>query len=121
MRLVAHTPELLSPELVSEQAQGSGKPGFVDALDAMMHYPLRDRLSQIACPTLIVWGRRDALVPVDDADEFERLIPNARKVVWDDTGHVPMLERPEAFNRLLEAFIAETPWRHVDDAPLSAA
>jgi len=38
------------------------------------------------------------LVPVEDATEFERLIPNSRKVIFEDTGHVPMLERPETFN-----------------------
>ena len=42
-----------------------------------------------------------------DADEFERLIPDARKVVCADTGHVPMLERPAAFNALLEEFLGE--------------
>jgi pimeloyl-ACP methyl ester carboxylesterase len=46
-------------------------------------------------------------VPVRDAHEFERLIPDARKVVWPDTGHLAMLERPTAFNALLEAFAAE--------------
>jgi pimeloyl-ACP methyl ester carboxylesterase len=46
-------------------------------------------------------------VPVADADEFERLIPNARKVIFDDTGHVPMLERPESFNDLVVDFFAE--------------
>ena len=41
-------------------------------------------------------------------DELERLIPNSRKVVMERTGHVPMLERPERFNREVEAFLAET-------------
>jgi pimeloyl-ACP methyl ester carboxylesterase len=47
------------------------------------------------------------LVPVKDADEFERLIPNARKILMKDTGHVPMLERPARFNALVEEFIAQ--------------
>jgi pimeloyl-ACP methyl ester carboxylesterase len=48
------------------------------------------------------------VLPVKDADEFERLIPDARKVVMRDTGHVPQLERPGAFNDVLMDFIAET-------------
>lgn len=105
--VVAHRPDRLPAALVAEQVRGSGKPGFVPALDALTSYPIHDRLGEIACPTLIVWGTNDMLVPVRDADEFERLIPNARKVVWPQTGHLAMLERPEAFNRLLAAFLSE--------------
>ena len=56
-------------------------------------------LGQIACPTLIVWGAEDKLVPARDADEFARLIPNARKVVWPQTGHVAMLVRRRLVGR----------------------
>jgi pimeloyl-ACP methyl ester carboxylesterase len=111
--LVAHRPDLLPAPLIAEQIRGSGKPGFVPALDALTNYPIRDRLPEIACPTLIVWGTEDKLVPVRDADEFARLIPNARKVVWSQTGHMAMLERPAAFNRLLDAFLAEEPGERV--------
>jgi 4,5:9,10-diseco-3-hydroxy-5,9,17-trioxoandrosta-1(10),2-diene-4-oate hydrolase len=115
--IVAHKPGELPPALIAEQVRGSGKPGFVPALDAITNYPIRDRLGEIACPTLIVWGTEDMLVPVRDADEFERLIPNARKVVWRETGHVAMIERPAAFNRLLEAFLAEEPGERVGAGP----
>ena len=111
--IVARHPELLPAPLVAEQVRGSGKPGFVPALDALTDYPIRDRLGEIACPTLIVWGVEDKLVPARDADEFARLIPNARKVVWPDTGHVAMLELPAAFNALLEAFLHEEPGERV--------
>ena len=111
--IVAHRPDKLPAPLIAEQMRGSGKPGFVPALDALTNYPIRDRLGEIACPTLIVWGSEDRLVPVGDADDFERLIPNSRKVVWPDTGHMAMLERPEAFNRLLAAFLAEEPGERV--------
>ena len=74
-------------------------PASSPALDALTDYPIRDRLSEIECPTLIVWGDEDRLVPVRDADEFGELIPNARKVVWPDTGHVAMLERPARSTR----------------------
>ena len=54
-----------------------------------------------------MWGRNDILVPVDDAEMYEHLIgANARSVVFDDTGHLPMLERPSRFNELLTGFIA---------------
>jgi pimeloyl-ACP methyl ester carboxylesterase len=109
LRTVAAHPELLPAPLVAEQVAGAGRPGLLPALGAMAGYPLRDRLAQVDCPTLIVWGRSDRLVPVRDADEFERLIAGARKIVYDDTGHVPMLERPTCFNEDLRAFLREPP------------
>jgi pimeloyl-ACP methyl ester carboxylesterase len=107
MRLVVHDADRLPAPLIAEQVRGARNAGFVDALDALTDYPIRARLGEIACPTLIVWGTDDHLVPVRDADEFERLIPGARKVVWPETGHMAMLERPAAFNALVEAFAAE--------------
>jgi pimeloyl-ACP methyl ester carboxylesterase len=71
---VATHPELLPAPLVSEQLKGSGKPGFVDAVDALSSYPIRDRLGDITAPTLVVWGENDPLVPVRDAWEFGELI-----------------------------------------------
>src|SRR5215218_1007963 len=110
---VVHRPDLLPAALISEQVRNSGKPGFVDALDALTDYRIRDRLGRIGCPTLIVWGDEDHLIPVRDATEFADLIPGARKVVWPKTGHMAMLERPAAFNALVDAFIAEGPGERV--------
>jgi pimeloyl-ACP methyl ester carboxylesterase len=115
MRFVVTHPEKLPAALITEQIRGSGKPGFVDALDALTGYPIRDRLREIACPTLIVWGSEDRIVPVRDAFEFERLIPDSRKVIYADTGHMAMLERPAAFNALLDRFLAEGPGEEVDE------
>ena len=79
LRLVFAHPEKLPGPLLFEQAKGSGKPGFIDALDALSAYPLRDRLERISVPTLIIWGEHDRLVPLRDADVFEELISDARR------------------------------------------
>jgi pimeloyl-ACP methyl ester carboxylesterase len=68
---------------------------------------MRARLPEIACPTLIVWGAADPVVPLRHAFEFEQLIPNARVVVFPRAGHAPMLELPERFNPVLLDFLAE--------------
>ena len=104
---VMRHPTRLRADLCWEQVHAAGTPGFRDALDALLDYDFRDSLPDISCPTLIIWGREDMLVPVEDADEFERLIPNSRKILMNDTGHVPMLERPVAFNDCLIEFLAE--------------
>jgi len=107
--IVAAHPQKLPAALTIEQVKGSGKPGFSDALEAMFHYPLRDRLQKIGCPTFIVWGDKDRLVPVRDAAVFEKLIDDARAVIYKDTGHVTMMERPARFNRDVHAFLHEDP------------
>ena len=98
-------PSRIAADLMYEQVRGAGKPGMVDALDALTSYDFRERLPEIKAPTLIVWGEHDMLVPVDDAHEFERLITDSRTVILDDTGHVPMLERPRKFNELLAELV----------------
>jgi pimeloyl-ACP methyl ester carboxylesterase len=105
--VVIRRPGRLPAALAAEQIRGAGKPGFVQGLEAVLDYEIRERLGEIACPTLIVWGEKDRLINVHDADVFAELIPNSRKVVFEDTGHMAMLERPERFNPLLEQFLAE--------------
>ncbi|HYZ30540.1 MAG TPA: alpha/beta hydrolase, partial [Thermoleophilaceae bacterium] len=100
-------PLLIDADLAYHTMSGTGSPGFLDALDALTDYDFRDRLVDVKVPVLLVWGHNDNLVPVQDADEFERLIPNARKVILEDTGHVPMLERPQTFNDVVVEFLAE--------------
>jgi pimeloyl-ACP methyl ester carboxylesterase len=109
LALVARYPSRLRADLAYEGFfKGAGKPGFDDALRACLDYDFRDRLPEIRQPTLIAWGEKDSIIPVKDAAEFERLIPDSRKVVMKDTGHIPMAERPETFNDLMMEFLAET-------------
>jgi pimeloyl-ACP methyl ester carboxylesterase len=107
MSLVVADTTRVPADLAREQLRGSGKPGFMDALAAMARYPIADRLDDVGCPTLIVHGDRDKLVPVRDADEFERLIPESRKIVYEGIGHVPQLEVPDRFNADVAAFLAD--------------
>jgi pimeloyl-ACP methyl ester carboxylesterase len=108
LKLIVAHPERLPGALVLEVIRATGRAtGFGAALDAITRYPIRDRLGEIVCPTLIVWGEDDRLVPVSDATELEWLIPNSRKLVYEETGHLPMLERPARFNADLRAFLGE--------------
>jgi pimeloyl-ACP methyl ester carboxylesterase len=116
--LVAARPDRLPPEITYELVKGSGKEGFNDALDALCSYPIRERLPEIECPVLIVWGTKDRLVPLKDAAVFEELIGDSRKIVYQDTGHLTMLERPARFNRDVREFLQEEPG---ETAPESGA
>jgi len=66
---------------------------------------VRERARDVHVPTLLVWGERDPLVPAELAGEWQRAIPQARLVLIPRTGHVPMVERPQAFAIALQKFL----------------
>ncbi len=100
-------PGRLRPELLWEQMVGGLRgPGFTEALAAVIHYDVRDRLAAIETPTLIVWGSDDHVIPVRAGHSFKRRIPGSRMEIFERTGHVPQLERPGRFNALLEQFLS---------------
>ena len=102
--VVAH-PDRLPGPLAAEQLRGAGTDGFIGALEAILDFDLRPRLPLISCPTLIVWGTKDRLISVRDAARFADAIPDARAVIYEDTGHMAMLEQPARFNVLLRDFL----------------
>jgi pimeloyl-ACP methyl ester carboxylesterase len=83
--------------------------GFAQVAANLAEQSLRGRLlagiRSITTPALIVWGRADRILLVADADELAGLIAGSRVAILDDTGHMPMLERPREFNRLTLEFV----------------
>jgi pimeloyl-ACP methyl ester carboxylesterase len=63
-------------------------------------------LEHLAVPLLIVVGEEDTLTPPDEARKMAAFRPNAQLVVLPRAGHLPNLERPEAFNETLHAFLS---------------
>ena len=73
-----------------------------------MHYPslphLLHRLRKL--PTLIVWGRQDAIVPVSAAEVYHASIPGSQLVILDNCGHHPEVEQSDEFVQRVQAFLA---------------
>src|SRR5439155_100721 len=65
------------------------------------------RLARMKCPTLIVWGKNDRLIPPAYADAFHRLIANSELVKLDDTRHMPMFEKHEEWSRTICEFLSK--------------
>lgn len=63
------------------------------------------RLNDITQPTLITWGRHDALLPVANALAGAERMPNAHLRIFENSAHAPMLEEPEAFNSVVLEFL----------------
>jgi len=76
---------------------------------------LRDRpdrtseLGAVRCPTLVLAGARDQVVPLDEMRGMSAAIPHARFVALDGIGHLASLEAPAPFVAALRAFLDELP------------
>ena len=69
--------------------------------------PAGTRLEEVRCPTLIIAGSLDHPEVLRAANEMADRIPNARKVIFEGSGHVPSYEQPEYFTRQLLDFLRE--------------
>jgi pimeloyl-ACP methyl ester carboxylesterase len=64
-----------------------------------------DRLKELRLPTLVIWGKNDRLVPLKHGLRAHRLIKGSKLAVFDHCGHVPNMEKPEEFNKVLFKFL----------------
>jgi pimeloyl-ACP methyl ester carboxylesterase len=91
--------------LVLPDALRTGPLTLWQAARQLLREDVRPLLSRVTCPTLLVWGERDYLVPPAHADVLLNALPDARLVRLPGAGHVPMEDRPDAFNAALLAFL----------------
>ena len=121
LQAVVRYPEKLSGPLTWELISGGGHDGLVPALDALIGYSFRDRLPRIEIPVLIVWGRNDILVPVDDAERL-RAADRPERAQGDLRGHRPRADdrAPDRFNQLVAGFLAGERVPGADVAGVSA-
>ena len=64
-------------------------------------------LRQVTTPTLIVWGRQDAIIPVECGELYRQAIANSTLRVIDNCGHSPALERPAEFMATVTEFLSK--------------
>jgi pimeloyl-ACP methyl ester carboxylesterase len=65
------------------------------------HYP------GLVVPTLVLWGARDTITPVDQGRDIASLIPGATWVELPRAGHIPAIEAPSALDAALLQFLRE--------------
>lgn len=63
------------------------------------------RLGEIEAPTLIIWGAEDRLVLASAAQTFDDAMPNAKVIIYDGIGHLPMEEAPDRTAEDIDAFL----------------
>lgn len=65
------------------------------------------RLAQINAPTLLIWGKEDAVVPIERGTPLREILPNTVWRVYENVGHLPMEEVPQQFNADVLTFLAD--------------
>ena len=96
--------EDLRQEFVRRWAEND-KQGYLWSVDAIMGWSVAGRLSSITAPTLLVSSEHD-YTPVTEKNRIAATMPYADLTVVEDARHALPVEKPEAFNALLEDFLA---------------
>ena len=106
LELLRSRPRLLA--LLARDSIRSGPFTIGTAALAVATADLRLDLARVEAPTLVVTGARDALIPAWHGDQLARVLADARVVVLDGAGHVPMADAPNAFSLALLQFLRES-------------
>jgi len=107
---VFYDQSILTPEKitrVNELWNRNGNLKHIMTMTASDKYLDTSVITGITCPTLIIWGKYDKIVPVKYAHYFHRDIKNSKLIIYD-CGHVPMMEKPLDVQRDVLQFLHET-------------
>lgn len=93
--------EIVQPRATSEVSQEM----YLRQLHAATAFNVEDRLEAIECPTLVVSGDADVIVPVENSYNLAKRIPNAELQIVAGGGHMFFIEQPDEFNEVVVRFI----------------
>lgn len=111
---------------IAALAQPSARTAFLRTVRASLTLrgqavDARDRLYLTSVlPTLLVWGARDAILPVEHGRAAHRMAPGSRLEILEGAGHFPHVEEPERVAALVEQLVRETAPAQLADADIQA-
>jgi pimeloyl-ACP methyl ester carboxylesterase len=101
-----HRRDLTLREAVLEMAESIGVQGFVNTVKAQLNRPdSMPDLPHITCPTLVLTGREDTVVPVAVHIAMAQALPNRRLVIVEHCGHLSSMEQPEIVTSALREWL----------------
>ena len=109
---VFHDRRMASPILVDLAYQQHLERGDGYTIDSVLRnlHSGRERLDDVIgtlqTPTLIIWGQQDRMIPLEVGQRLHQLIAGSKLAVIADCGHLPELEKPAEFVRLVQQFLA---------------
>ena len=110
--LTFHDPKHVTDELVEEcYVTVNDKAKLIRILSlaksAIRHNMAKD-LPNLKMPVCLIWGKQDTITPPHVAEEFHTLIPQSELYWIDNCGHAAMMEHPNAFNAIVDTWLAKT-------------
>ncbi len=82
---------------------------YIDVMKAIFEIDFLDELAQVRVPTLVLWGERDEVTPIEHSRQIADGIPGAVLKTIPDAGHIANIDQPAAFNRHLAEFLDAQP------------
>ena len=114
MGFFAYDTSLTSGDLAQARYEGATQPGFQESFSSMFPAPRQRWVEAMTVPekeiralphrTLVMHGREDQVIPLQNSYQLEELIDNADLAVFSHCGHWSMIERRDDFNRLVRDF-----------------
>ena len=102
-------PNTLNDALVNRYYDLMLAPGVRGAILARMQQTvLQDpvpSLASIQVPTLLIWGEKDAFIPISNSNDYLKVMPNAKRVSLPNIGHLPQEEQPSIGLQVLKEFL----------------
>ena len=98
-------PEVLAP--VKEAVRTNSLKGFAHSVQALCAYDIRDRIANATVPGLFVAGANDGVLPQTMQKMAADLCGGAEMKIIDKAGHLPMVEQPEAFAKVVTEFLGK--------------
>lgn len=115
LNIFAYNKALVSDDLAELRYRASIRPGFHESFSKMFPAPRQngidalatpaDKIAKIGCPTLILHGREDQVIPMSNSLKLFDLIPNAELHLFGKCGHWTQIEHKDRFNTLVEDFL----------------
>ncbi|WP_448518219.1 alpha/beta fold hydrolase [Rhodoflexus sp.] len=104
-------PSLVTDELIDRYYELSLHPGnrraFIDRMGARNKPTDTLLIKTLQMPTLVMWGDRDLLIPVECAYKFQRDLPNSTLAIFEGLGHMPMEENPALTVQAVQQFLRQ--------------
>jgi pimeloyl-ACP methyl ester carboxylesterase len=91
---------------IAADAVRAGPITLLQATRYLLLDDVRTLLPRITCPTLLIWGALDPIVPLAHGQAMQQKIPHSRLVVLENAAHNSMADRPDAFNDALVEFLS---------------
>ncbi|AKH70361.1 putative hydrolase or acyltransferase of alpha/beta superfamily [Spongiibacter sp. IMCC21906] len=116
MSIFAYRQDLVSEEIIQSRYEASIRPGYQEAYEQLFPEPMQEKLdglslpeeeiAKISHPALLVHGREDVIVPMENSIKGHKLLKNSELHIYGECGHWTQVEKPQAFAQLVKNFLS---------------